>query len=648
MDIEDALDFVDKVIFTNTGKHLNDLERQVFIGSWQGYTYEKMYPINPEYVEKDVGYKLWRKLSQALNEKVSKKNIRGTIERALKHHIYQKVDVLNQPRGQPKTEVEVITKRVIISHRVQEPDLSLATQLCQSLNAVGHQVLMAIVGETLLNHTLDGCRTLGDDWLSQLDTELKQCDYFLLLLSPQVAISEMAIEQLRWVKELRDSRSDDKPLVLAIRVNCPLSAPLNHDLRSYLQGIRQYEWTSPTDTHTLVQAVLKWISGDVGQWGISSGEEVLSVSLAVDEPSNLQPSTPDVLIPTSPPLPVAEPELPSGQVRLASAFYVERVPYEALCYKEILQPGALIRIKAPRQMGKTSLMARILYQAKEQGYRTVPLSFQHADAAVFKNLNELLKWFCATITRKLRLPHQVSEYWTDTYGSKITCTAYFEDCLLSQTAQPLVLGLDEVDRVFQYPTIADDFFGLLRAWYEEACYGASDSDLWEKLRLVVVHSTEVYIPLDVNQSPFNVGLPIELAELTLEQVWNLAQRHGLNWQLSQVEQLMQIVGGHPYLVRVAFYHIAQQHLTLQQLIEIAPTEAGIYGDHLRRHLWNLQQHAELATAFSNVVTANAPVELKSVLAFKLHSLGLVQLQGNEVTPRFELYRHYFRDRLKSI
>ncbi|HEY9299001.1 MAG TPA: AAA-like domain-containing protein, partial [Phormidium sp.] len=116
----------------------------------------------------------------------------------------------------------------------------------------------------------------------------------------------------------------------------------------------------------------------------------------------------------------------------------------------------------------------------------------------------------------------------------------------------------------------------------------------------------------------------------------------------EVKQLMTIVGGHPYLVRLALYYIAGQQLTLRQLAEIAPTEAGIYGDHLRRHLWNLQQHPNLAEAFAKVVVTNKPVELESVPAFKLHSLGLVQLRGNEVTPRFDLYRQYFRDRLNKI
>ncbi|HBB32417.1 MAG TPA: molecular chaperone Tir [Cyanobacteria bacterium UBA8803] len=631
MNFKEALEFVDQLTYAKTGKHLNDLEREVFMGSWQGRTYEEIYPHNPEYIEKYVGYKLWQKLSSVLGEKVTKKKVQGAIERAIQQQ-----------------------QRVFISYHNQEPDLSLAMQLRDAIASAGYQVAIAAVG------TIECDRPrLAEDWLTHIDVQLTQCDYLVLLLSPQAAISEMVIEELRRAKELRYSRPNPKPILLPIRVNCPLTTPLNHDLRSYLYGIGQQEWRSPVDTPRIIRVMLALLSGS-GEWGVGNGltqkeEEdrgkdytpIRANANRVESPLATVVPVPVSSFPT--PLPVAEPELPRGQVRLASAFYVERVPDEAQCYKEILKPGTLIRIKAPRQMGKTSLMARILYQAREHGCRTVPLSFQHADGEVFTNLNQLLQWFCARITRKLRLPYQVEDYWhDDTFGSKVNCTTYFEDCLLSAADEPLVLGLDEVDRVFQYPQIADDFFGLLRAWYEEAGYGDSDSDLWEKLRLVVVHSTECYIQLNVNQSPFNVGLPIELSEFSPEQVWDLAQRHGLNWDSSYVDRLMKIVGGHPYLVRVAFYQIARGELTLDQLVEIAPTEAGIYGDHLRRHLWNLQQHPELAAAFAKVAIASAPVELESVLAFKLHSMGLVQLQGNEVTPRFELYRQYFSDRLGRV
>ncbi len=56
-------------------------------------------------------------------------------------------------------------------------------------------------------------------------------------------------------------------------------------------------------------------------------------------------------------------EEPEGQVPLDSKFYVKRPGVESECYKTILKPNALICIKAPQQMGKTSLMTRILHHA---------------------------------------------------------------------------------------------------------------------------------------------------------------------------------------------------------------------------------------------------------------------------------------------
>ncbi|NEO16759.1 MAG: hypothetical protein F6K59_00655 [Moorea sp. SIO3F7] len=77
-------------------------------------------------------------------------------------------------------------------------------------------------------------------------------------------------------------------------------------------------------------------------------------------------------------------ELPEGRVPLTSRFYVERVPYEFRCYEEIVKPGAFIHIKAPRQMGKTSLMVRILAHAETQGYQTVRLNLQPDLAVAFE------------------------------------------------------------------------------------------------------------------------------------------------------------------------------------------------------------------------------------------------------------------------
>ncbi|WP_316430999.1 AAA-like domain-containing protein [Leptolyngbya sp. NK1-12] len=337
-------------------------------------------------------------------------------------------------------------------------------------------------------------------------------------------------------------------------------------------------------------------------------------------------------------------EFPEGQVRVGSRFYIQRPPIEDRCYQTLLQPGALLRIKAPRQMGKTSLLARMLHHAQQQGMRTIMLDLQFVDSKIFQDLDRFLQWFCARVTRGLELPLQLADYWHDIFGSKTSCKDYFEGYLLPQLEQPLVLALDEVDEVFQYPEIADNFFALLRGWHEDA----KNNELWQKLRLVLAHSTEGYIPLNINQSPFNVGLPIELPEFNAAQISTLAHCYGLAWQTAQVEQLMNLVGGHPYLTHIALYHMASEQLPLEAFLRLALTEAGLYSNHLRRHLLVLQQQPQLASVVGQLARQSAtetPPNLTAVEIFQLHRMGLIQLQGSQVRLRCELYRQYFSDRL---
>ena len=617
LDADTALEFVDRLVYAKTKEHLSDLERLVFLGSWEGKTYGAIYADNPEYIEKVVGYKLWHKLSDVLGEKIKKKILKGAVERAFKQQ-----------------------EKIAIIYREHMPDVQLAKSLRQSVQSVGYPLLA----------NLDASSGVGDTWVNQLDSKLADCNYFILLLSTQMAMSELVIDILQRIKDRAVEYNHHAPWLWTLRMNVDDSpVALNHALRNLFAQAQRYDWFKAGDEDYLLQDLQSTI-----QTGAKAVVSTDSTDSTVDikdnqsrysrlSNSNLQ-QHPISIAPL--PSPVAEPELPQGQVRLESLFYIERQPQESQCYDEVLRPGALIRIKAPRQMGKTSLMARILYHAGEQGYRTVPLTFQHADKDIFNSLDKLLYWFCIQVSRRLHLPSRVQDFWTDTYGSKDKCTIYFEDYLLQEISHPLVLGMDEVDRVFEYPDIAADFFGLLRAWYEEAGYGIPGSSVWQKLRLVVVHSTEGYIPMDINQSPFNVGLPIKLQEFTKDQVEDLANRHGLDWAPDQTGQLMTLIGGHPYLVRLAFYHVSRQQISWDDLLNSASTESGIYGDHLRRHLWCLQHNDALATALSKVLDHQRPVRLESEYSFKLHSLGLVKLQGNGVIPRFELYRQYFKDRLE--
>jgi len=338
-------------------------------------------------------------------------------------------------------------------------------------------------------------------------------------------------------------------------------------------------------------------------------------------------------------------EFPSGPVSLNSRLYIPRPPIEELAYAQIAERGAVICIKAGKKMGKSSLILRMLARANNQGFRTVSLDFQQADKAVFASLDKFLRWFCANVSRELQLEPKLNDYWDEDMGSKVSCSIYFQRYLLPILKSPLVLVLNEVDCVFEYPEIAEDFLLLIRSWHEQSKW----MEIWQKLRLVLVYSTEIIVPLKLTQSPFNIGLPIKLLPFTKEQVQDLAQRHGLDWTNGKdADNLMAMVGGHPYLVRLALYHLMSKgglQRDLQQLLQQAPTEAGIYNEYLRRYLLKLREEPELGTAFYQVINATAYAKIEPGLAYKLQSLGLINLESDRSTPACELYRLYFREQL---
>lgn len=289
-------------------------------------------------------------------------------------------------------------------------------------------------------------------------------------------------------------------------------------------------------------------------------------------------------------------------------------------------------------MGKTSLMTRILARAQAQNERTVYLDLSTVERSIISDLDKLLRWFCVMVGRQLQLKNQLQEYWdTEILGSNDNCTVYFEEYLLAQFETPLVLGIDNADRLFPYVEVVEDCLGMLRSWHEKG----KISPRWKQLRLVLAHSTECYIPLDMNQSPFNAGVPVELQEFDSQQVYTLARLQGLNWTAFEVRDFMQIVGGHPYLVGLGLYEVGTGKMSLDQLLQKASTEEGIYSHHLRRHLEVLQQSSDLTQAYKKVVESSVPLALDPMQIYKLHSMGLVQQSDNSVMPRCNMYREYF-------
>ncbi len=82
MEIQEALQWTDNLIFATTGKHLDSLQRTILEGVWEGKGYQDIsdeYHCSNDHVRKSAS-DLWQLLSDLLGEEVKKKNVRSLIE----------------------------------------------------------------------------------------------------------------------------------------------------------------------------------------------------------------------------------------------------------------------------------------------------------------------------------------------------------------------------------------------------------------------------------------------------------------------------------------------------------------------------------------------------------------------------------------
>lgn len=328
-------------------------------------------------------------------------------------------------------------------------------------------------------------------------------------------------------------------------------------------------------------------------------------------------------------------ELPEGHVPLNSRFYIERASLESTCYREIIQPGAFLRLKAPRKMGKTSLANRIMAYGNTQSYKTAYLSLEQVETEIFSSIGKFLRWLCVNITQQWGIVSKLDEYWDEDMGALVSCSVYLQNYLLKQLSHPGIVIFDEVDRLLEYPNIAHDFFALLRGWHEKS----KDLLLWQKLRLVIVNSTDAYLTLKTNQSPFNVGLTVNLPVFSRTEIEDLVQRHQLKTNNWEIEELVKLTGGHPYLLKVALYESFKESIPLKILLQETTGTTKVFNQQLHYLLWNLQQNQNLWSGFQQVL--NSSTNLATEVGFKLASLGLVTFKDNQARVSCGLYQTYF-------
>jgi serine/threonine protein kinase len=331
-----------------------------------------------------------------------------------------------------------------------------------------------------------------------------------------------------------------------------------------------------------------------------------------------------------------------GAVPLDSEFYIVR-PADEDFRAAIARGDSIVLVKGARQVGKTSLLARGLQQARTAGAKVVLTDFQNISATYLESIEKLMLALAKSFSDQLDLDVYPNQIWDADLSPGINLERYLRRGVLQQTEAPIVWGLDEVDRLFTCD-FGSEVFGLFRSWHNKRALDPEGP--WRRLTLAIAYATEAHLFItDLNQSPFNVGTRLTLEDFNFEQVAELNRRYGspLGDQ-AEVARFFRLVGGHPYLVRRGFYEMAVREIKLAALEARADRDDGPFSDHLRRLAVSLTQDKALSEVMRRVLKGSSSVGTESF--YRLRSAGLmVGDSERDVRLRCHLYAAYLERHL---
>lgn len=261
-----------------------------------------------------------------------------------------------------------------------------------------------------------------------------------------------------------------------------------------------------------------------------------------------------------------KPEPP--RVSYNSNWYVHRKHEEITAVNALKFSGKPILLLGPKLFGKTTFIQFLLSRQVKNQIITIDLgSFERWDS-----YEKFLHEFASRLVDEFKgVATWINEAWGRDYGANQKITWLMRERMLPRTPGKLIIAIDRLDAIQPSSpnlnrsySIGDNFLALLRSWCEK---DATDN-AWSRLRLILAASSNVIGKLG---SPLqNLSEPIILEEFNAAQVSTLAQRYELDWNTDDIERLMRLVGGHPYLVRLVMYESALHGTPLPDLLHYSP------------------------------------------------------------------------------
>jgi hypothetical protein len=516
--------------------------------------------------------------------------------------------ITDQTASDPEPRGERMSTRpckLFISYAHGDPDSKLAQELRDGLVRAGHDVF------------IDTAMSTGTDWGGMIGQRLAASDYLVLLLSVRSVHSEMVREEARLAHGQR--KAEGAPRLLPVRV--AYDGPLGYALGAWVNPYQWATWKGPDDTGRVLRQILDVV-----------GRRREAPAPGAATPAGPVPS--DDFRRPEPAADLSDITAPGGAIRPDDPFYIARAAdREVLLVARRLEETVVI--KAPRQMGKSSLLKRYLAECRRGAKKTALIDLSLLDDATLADYPTFLTSLARELTDRFGLDESPA------IDGQPAMSRFMRDRLLKAVPDNIVVALDEVDRVLGR-SYQSGFFSMLRYWNE----GRSDEAQpgWARLELALVISTEPYLLIDdAQRSPFNIRIPVTLTPFDAGECRELNHRYGQVLSDDQAERLRrELLDGHPFLTRLAYYRLTRPGSQgLDTLMRDAARPDGDFGDHLRAVLAKLRRspRLDLLAGLQQVIRHGTVPDVDAL--DRLQAAGVVRREGDKVVAANGLYARFF-------
>jgi hypothetical protein len=219
-------------------------------------------------------------------------------------------------------------------------------------------------------------------------------------------------------------------------------------------------------------------------------------------------------------------------------------------YYELLKERKYCYVFNCRQMGKSSLRVRVTHKLQAEGIVCATIDPQKIGVEVTCE-----QWYASAIRSlvgdldlksKFDLRSWIRE--RELLSPVQRFAEFIETVVLQEIDAPIVIFVEEIDRLLSLKFGMDDFFGLVRSFFE-------DRPTKPEYNRLTFSFLGVATPTDLiqshNTSAFNIGYAVEMAGFTLTEAGQLMQ--GLASKVANpqdyLEEAVRWTGGQPFLIQ---------------------------------------------------------------------------------------------------